>query len=69
MAVAEPPKTTPMGDMVMQAAAYRGALAKAVSLLEQAEYSGYCSEGSDCHRCAWDSDRDILLDKWRHLLR
>ncbi len=67
--MAEPPKTTPMGDMVMQAAAYRAALAKAVSLLEQAEYSGSCNSEGDCHGCAWDSDRDILVEKWRHLIR
>lgn len=58
-----------MGGMVMQAAAYRAALAKAVELLEHAEYSGDCNREGDCHGCAWDSDRDILVAKWRHLLR
>lgn len=48
---------------------HRAALAKAIALLEQAEYSGSCNSEGDCHGCAWDSDRDILVDKWRHLLR
>ena len=67
--MSELPKTTPMGDMVMQAAAYRAALAKAVALLMESEFQGNCSDNGDCHLCAWESDRDALIDKWRHLLR
>lgn len=58
-----------LADAILTAASYRAALAKAVALLEQAEYSGSCNSEGDCHGCAWDSDRDILVDKWRHLLR
>lgn len=48
---------------------HRAALAKAIDLLEQADYAGHCSDSGDCHRCAWDSERDILVDKWKHLIR
>jgi len=58
-----------LADAILTAARYRAALAKAVALLEQAEFDGRCSPDDACHRCAWDSDRDILVEKWRHLIR
>jgi hypothetical protein len=38
-----------MEDVVLTITRYRNALAKSVSLLEQAEYSGGCNSEGDCH--------------------
>jgi len=45
----------------------RAALATALDLLRSGRFDGRCSDTNDCPLCAWDSNRDLLIDQWGHL--